>query len=190
MITTNAKTTEYEGGGGSSLKPTSHVSINLQAVIRGKKQNKAPHTNKDSSPLSIFMLYFASVIDLLVTETNRYFHQHLDRQDETSTPIPDITNCKMFLFLAIIIQWVTTYATDSGTTGQGQNNSSQLSTPVRHKTVSCTFYITCTSQTMTNKLTIKTKTMTDCAKLGKFLICSMLRTPNFTTLLNIWQLMR
>jgi hypothetical protein len=58
-----------------------------------------------------------------------------------------------------------TYATDSGTTGQGQNNSSQLSTPIQwHKTTSCTFYITCTSQTMTKKLTITTKTMTDLGK--------------------------
>jgi hypothetical protein len=46
---------------------------------RRKKQNEAPHINKDSSLLSVFMLYFASVIDLLVTETNRYYHQCLDR---------------------------------------------------------------------------------------------------------------
>jgi hypothetical protein len=26
---------------------------------RGKKHNEAPHINKDSSPLSVFMLYFA-----------------------------------------------------------------------------------------------------------------------------------
>jgi len=39
---------------------------------RGKKQNKAPYINKDSSPLSGFMLYFTSVICLLVTKTNRY----------------------------------------------------------------------------------------------------------------------
>jgi hypothetical protein len=31
------------------------------------------------SPLSIFMLYFTSVSDLLVTKTNRYHHQYLDR---------------------------------------------------------------------------------------------------------------
>jgi hypothetical protein len=46
---------------------------------RGKKQNEAPHINKDSSPLSIFVLSFVSVIDLLVTETNRYYHQYLNR---------------------------------------------------------------------------------------------------------------
>jgi hypothetical protein len=71
---------------------------------RGKKQNETPHINKDSSPLSIFMLYFVSVIDLLVTETNRYSHQYLDRQDKTPTPLPDIMNSEMFLFLAITVQ--------------------------------------------------------------------------------------
>jgi hypothetical protein len=50
------------------------------------------------------MLYFVSVIDLLVTETNRYYHQYVDRSDETPNPLPDITNPKMFLFLVIIVQ--------------------------------------------------------------------------------------
>jgi hypothetical protein len=71
---------------------------------RGKKQNEAPHINKDSSPLSVFMLYFAPVIDLLVTETNRCYHQYLDRQDKTPIPLPDITNSEIFLFLAITVQ--------------------------------------------------------------------------------------
>ena len=44
------------------------------------------------------------VIDLLVTETNRYYHQYLDRRDETPNPLPDITKSEMFLFLAIIVQ--------------------------------------------------------------------------------------
>ena len=71
---------------------------------RGNKKNEAPHINKKSSPLSICMLYFTSVIDLLVTETNRYYHQYLDRRDKTPNPLPDITNPKMFLFLAIMLQ--------------------------------------------------------------------------------------
>jgi hypothetical protein len=36
---------------------------------RSKKQGEAPHINNTLPPLSIFMLYFASVTDLLVTET-------------------------------------------------------------------------------------------------------------------------
>jgi hypothetical protein len=69
-----------------------------------KKKNKAPNINKESLPLSVFMLCFTSVVDLLVTETNRYYHQYLDRHDETPNPLPDITNPEMFLFLAISLQ--------------------------------------------------------------------------------------
>ena len=47
----------------------------------GRKQNEALHINNDSSPLSTFTIYFTSVIDLLVLETNRHYHQYLDRCD-------------------------------------------------------------------------------------------------------------
>jgi hypothetical protein len=46
----------------------------------------------DSSSLSISMLYFASVIDLLVTGTNIHCHQCLDGHDRTPNPLPDIMN--------------------------------------------------------------------------------------------------
>jgi hypothetical protein len=78
--------------------------ISLQAVQDRKKQNEAQHINNDSSSLSTFTLYFTSVIDLLVLETIRHYHQHLDRHDGTPSPLPDITNSKMFLFQAIIVQ--------------------------------------------------------------------------------------
>jgi hypothetical protein len=70
---------------------------------KGKKQQEAPQVNKDSSPMSVFMLYFASAIDLLVTETNTHYHQYLDRRDETPTPLPDVTNSEMLLLLANIV---------------------------------------------------------------------------------------
>jgi len=43
------------------------------------------HVYNYLSPLSIFMLYFTPVSDLLVTETNRYYHQFLDRHDRKQT---------------------------------------------------------------------------------------------------------
>ena len=49
---------------------------------RGKRNSEAPHLNDSSSPLSVFLLYFAEIITLLVVETNRYYHDHLDRLDE------------------------------------------------------------------------------------------------------------
>jgi hypothetical protein len=49
------------------------------------------------------MLYFTAIIHLLVVETNRYYHQYLDRLDDGPSR-PDVTNSEMFLFLGIIIQ--------------------------------------------------------------------------------------
>jgi len=50
------------------------------------------------------MLYFTSVIDMLLTKAKGYYHQYLDGHDETPNPLQDIMNSKMFLFLAIIVQ--------------------------------------------------------------------------------------
>ena len=100
----------------------------------------------------MFSCYILHVIYVLLTETNRYYHQHLDRHDKTPNPLPDIMNTKMFLFLAIIVQmgnnicdrlmdyqtrteqffspfyWkATTYVTEWRTIKQGQNNFSHLS---------------------------------------------------------------
>jgi hypothetical protein len=62
-----------------------------------------PHINI-SSPLSVFLLYFAEIITLLVVETNRYYHDHLDRLDEGPSPQPDVTEAEMPVFLAVTIQ--------------------------------------------------------------------------------------
>jgi hypothetical protein len=71
----------------------------------GKKKSEAPHINKDLSPLCVFVLCFASIIDLLlVTETNRHYHQYLDRRYKTPNPWSDILKPEMFLFLAIMVQ--------------------------------------------------------------------------------------
>ncbi|PNF14553.1 hypothetical protein B7P43_G14961 [Cryptotermes secundus] len=50
------------------------------------------------------MLYFAGIICLLVEETNRYYHQHVDRRQDGPSPRPDVTESEKFLFLGIIIQ--------------------------------------------------------------------------------------
>jgi hypothetical protein len=73
----------------------------FSGVTPGKRQNMAPHMNKDSTPYSVFMLYFESVIALLVEETNRYYYQYLDTLDDGPSPLPDVTESEMFL--AIII---------------------------------------------------------------------------------------
>jgi len=70
----------------------------------GKRNSEAPHLNDSSSLLSVFLLYFAEIITLLVVETKRYYHDHLDILDEGPSPQPDVTEAKMLVFLAITIQ--------------------------------------------------------------------------------------
>jgi hypothetical protein len=66
---------------------------------RGKKDNEASHINDGSNPLSVFLLYFAEVIALLVAETNRYYH---DNADLTKDPLLNLTLLKpKCLFLAL-----------------------------------------------------------------------------------------
>jgi hypothetical protein len=44
------------------------------------------------------------MLSLLVEETNRYYQQYLEVLDDGPSPLPDVTESEMFLFLAIIIQ--------------------------------------------------------------------------------------
>ena len=70
---------------------------------RGKKDNETSHINDGSSPLSVFLLYFAEIITMLVVETNRYYHDYIDRLDDGPSPEPDVTEAEMFVFLALMI---------------------------------------------------------------------------------------
>jgi hypothetical protein len=79
-------------------------SNNFAGGAVGVNLNAAPHVNKDSTPLCVFMLYFTAIIHLLVVDTNRYYHQYLGRLDDGSSPRPDVTDSEMFLFLGIVIQ--------------------------------------------------------------------------------------
>ena len=71
---------------------------------RGKRNSEAPHINDSSSPLSVFLLYFAEIITLVVVETNSYYRDHLDRVDEGPSPQPDMTEAEMPVLLAITIE--------------------------------------------------------------------------------------
>jgi hypothetical protein len=64
--------------------------------------NAAPTINKDSTPLSVFMLFFLEIIQLLVVETNRYYHQYLESLNDRRSPLLDMTLKEMFSFLAIL----------------------------------------------------------------------------------------
>jgi hypothetical protein len=50
------------------------------------------------------MLFFLEIIQLLVVETNRYYHQYHDSLNDRRSPLPDMTLKKMYSFLALILQ--------------------------------------------------------------------------------------
>jgi hypothetical protein len=76
-------------------RPSAPVIHKFTGGPSGLRQNEAPHINKDSSPLSVFMLSFIEIIPLLVEETNRYYHQYLDTLEGRS-PLPDVTIQEMY----------------------------------------------------------------------------------------------
>jgi hypothetical protein len=49
------------------------------------------------------MLFFLEIMQLLVEETNRYYHQYLDTLDEGCSPLPDVTVQEMYLFLSVTV---------------------------------------------------------------------------------------
>jgi hypothetical protein len=67
-------------------------------------KTEAPHNKKESSPLSIYMYFLFKIIQLLLEETNRYYHQYLDTLDEGWSPLTHVTVQEICLFLAIIVQ--------------------------------------------------------------------------------------
>jgi hypothetical protein len=50
------------------------------------------------------MFYFIENVTLHVVETDRYYHWCMDSLDDGPSPQPDVTEAKMFVFLAITIQ--------------------------------------------------------------------------------------
>jgi len=42
---------------------------------------EVPHVNKVSTPISVFLLLFVEVIQLLVAETNKHYNLYLDTLD-------------------------------------------------------------------------------------------------------------
>ena len=68
------------------------------------KSSEAAHITRESTPLSVLLLFFAEIITLLVVETNRYYHKYLDNNDEGLPPQRDVTEGEMFVFLALTLQ--------------------------------------------------------------------------------------
>jgi len=72
----------------------------------GIKQSAAPNISPESSPFTIFFLFFHQIFVILLRETNRYFHQYVAYLDEAGKTAqqPDVTMEELYRFVAIIIQ--------------------------------------------------------------------------------------
>ena len=66
---------------GDHIKEGTQIFILLLCPAKGVEKSEAPHINKDSSPLSVLMLFFTKILHLLVEQTNVYYQQHLDKPD-------------------------------------------------------------------------------------------------------------
>jgi len=84
--------------------PQSSLAHTYKGGPRGKKENEASHINDGSSPLNVFLFYFAVIITLFVLETNRYYQDYKDGFDDGPCPEPDVTEAEMFVFLALTVQ--------------------------------------------------------------------------------------
>jgi len=98
---------ETSGGRLPTWGPPQGRNKNIHPFVgppKGVKKSEAPHINKDSSPLSVLMLFFTEIFRLLVEQTNLYYQEHLDRQDRPSHLLPDITLPDMMTFIALALQ--------------------------------------------------------------------------------------
>ena len=66
----------------------------------GVSRSAAPDINVQSSPLSIFMLFFRQIFQLILEESYRYFHQYTASKNTASTSAqsPDITIGEIYTF--------------------------------------------------------------------------------------------
>ena len=80
--------------------------IDFTGPQSGINKTAAPNITTDSSPFSIFILFFLQIFQILLQESNRYFHQYMATQDTPGPSVlsPDITMEELYKFLAIIIQ--------------------------------------------------------------------------------------
>ena len=80
--------------------------LNFSGPPNGIKRSAAPDINAESSPLSIFILFFRQAFQIILTETNCYFHQYMSSRTTISTSAqpPGITIEEMYTFFGLIIQ--------------------------------------------------------------------------------------
>jgi len=59
--------------------------LNFTGLTSGVSRSAASDINAESPPFSIFILFFRQVFQIILTETNRYFHQYMSSRTTGST---------------------------------------------------------------------------------------------------------
>jgi hypothetical protein len=80
--------------------------LNYPGPPNGVNRSAGSDINTGSSALSIFILFFRQVFQIILTETNRNVHQYMLSRTKGSTPaqLPDVTIEEMCTFFGLIIQ--------------------------------------------------------------------------------------
>jgi len=78
----------------------SSIFFNFTGPTNGVNPSAASDINAEFSPFSIFIIFFRQVFQIILTETNRYFHQYMSSRTTASTSVqsPDITIQEMYKF--------------------------------------------------------------------------------------------
>ena len=150
----------------TALWPSERCSTHLyRGAPKGKRNGEVPHINDCSSPLSVFLLYFAEIITLLVVGTNRYYHAHLDRLDKGPSPQLDVTEAEMLVSCNNNKYGTLHTRQNWQTTVQGLTITTQLSTAtVWNGTDSFTSFAIYISQTTRMSPIWRTKILTNYGK--------------------------
>jgi len=85
--TTMTKPQAATSGGLPTWGPPQGRNTNIYPFVgpaKGIIKSGAPQNDKDSSPLSVLMLFITEIFHLLVGQTNLYYQQHLDGQGRPS----------------------------------------------------------------------------------------------------------
>jgi len=77
--------------------------LNFTGPPNGVNRSAASDINAESSPFSVFILFFRQVFQIILTETNRYFHQYISSRTtgSTSAQPPDVTIEEMYTFFGL-----------------------------------------------------------------------------------------
>jgi hypothetical protein len=80
--------------------------LNFTGPPNGVNHSAASDINAESSPFSIFIFFCRQVFQIILTETNCYFHQYMSSRPTGSTIAqpPNITIKEMYKFFRLIIQ--------------------------------------------------------------------------------------